>query len=318
MPRTRLNLFLALLLCAGPAAAQTVSFKLTPPAKKPFLAEPFRLRFELTYPAGYEVRPDTSALAGGVFELLGTRRVSSKTTAAERTDVFDLDVSAFDTGVSTFPETSWLLAGGVELKEAKAPALPIEIMPVFDPKTEPEGIKDIRPPFGFTPWVLLLAGLLAAGLAAWFLYRRYAAGRPRQAGTAAPDTRSPYEKAAGALTELAASPLWREGRIKEFYIRLAGIFRGYLDGQFAIKAELLTTNDITRDLRKTGADIGTVVKTRELLEKADLVKFARLKPEETERDSDVAALKELLAGFNLREEEKRARAAAAPGEAGRR
>ena len=291
------KLLIALCLCAGAAScphllAQEVSFKISPPEKKPFLAEPFQLRFEISAPDGYELRPDTASFPAGVFELLGVRAVSSRTDGGRRTAAFDLRVSAFDIGISSFPETVWLLSRGEELKEAKGPELPIEILPVFDPKTEPEGIKDIRPPFGFTPWPYLLAGLLAAGLAA-------------------ADTRSPYEKAAGALAELAASPLWLEGRIKEFYSRLSGILRDYLDAQLGVKAELMTTGAIARELRAAGAEITAVLKTRALLEKSDLVKFAKLKPQETERDSDLLAMKELLADLNRREEEKRAAAAPA-------
>jgi len=73
----------------------------------------------------------------------------------------------------------------------------------------------------------------------------------------------------------------------------------------------MTTGAIARELRAAGAEITAVLKTRALLEKSDLVKFAKLKPQETERDSDLLAMKELLADLNRREEEKRAAAAPA-------
>jgi len=314
-----LTLAAALLLPAGRAAAQTVSFKLTPPAEKPKLAAAFPLRLELTCPAEYTVKPDTSAFSNDVFELLKIKKVSSKTTGALKTETFDLEVSAFGIGVSTFPETVWLLSTGAELKEARSPVVPIEIMPFFDSKKEPEGIRDIHPPFKFIPWAWILAALTAALLAARYIYRRYMA-RAGAAGTgaagAAPDLRSPYEKAAAALAELCASGMWEEGKIKEFYSRLSDIFRNYMDAQFGIKAELMTTNDITRELRGTGADIKTVIKTRELLENADLVKFAKFKPGEKERDAAVSSLKDLLVFFTQQEENRRALAAQPkPGEA---
>jgi len=313
-----LALAAALLLPAGRTAAQTtVSFKLTPPAAQPRLAETFPLRLELTCPAEYTVRPDTSAFSNDVFELLEIKKISSKTAGALKTETFELAVSAFAIGVSTFPETAWLLAAGAELKEAKSPAFPLEILPFFDAKKEPEGIRDILPPFKFIPWLGLLAAFAAAALAAWFIYRRYKT-RAEAAGAAttdAPDLRSPYEKAADALARLSGSGLWEEGKIKEFYSRLSDIFRNYLDGQFGIKAELMTTNDITRELRGTGADIKTVIKARELLENSDLVKFAKFKPGEKERDSAVSSLKDLLIFFTQRDENKHALAAAPkPGE----
>jgi hypothetical protein len=303
-----LLLILLPLLPSGRAAAQTVSFKLTPSIAKPRLAEPFTLRFQLTYPADYTVRPDTSAFLNDVFELLKIKEASSSTAGAVKTDTFELEAAAFDIGVSTFPETAWLLTKGSELKEAKSPAFQLEILPAFDAKAgAPAEIRDIRPPFKFVPWTALLACLLAAALASWFLYRRYKAMvTSANAGSGnEPDTRTPYQKASDSLAELAASNLWAESRIKEFYSRLSDIFRSYLDEQFAIKAELLTTNGITRELRRTGAEIKTVVKARELLENSDLVKFAKFKPGETERDASVASLKDLLLSFDRSKEANR-------------
>jgi len=296
-----------------PAAAgtHTISFKLTPPQSKPKLAEPFTLRLELTGPADYSVRPDTSAFSDEVFELLKIKKLSSKTSGALKTETFDLDVTAFDIGVSTFPETAWLLAKGTELEEAKSAPFALEILPLFDSAKDRTGIKDIRPPFKFIPWLWLLAGLLAVIAAAWLIYRwkKARSAAASASSGAAPDLRSPYQKASDAIAELTASDIWREGRIKEFYSRLSDIFRSYLDGQLGIKAELMTTNDITRELRRTGADIKTVIRSRELLENADLVKFARFKPDEKERDDAISSAKDLLIFFTQQEENKRAMAA---------
>ena len=297
-----------------PAAAgtQTVSFRLTPPAAKPKLAEPFTIRLELTGPADYSVRPDTSAFSDEVFELLKIEKISSKTNGALKTDTFDLDITAFGIGVSTFPETGWLLAKGTELEEAKSAPFALEILPLFDTAKERAGIRDIRPPFKFIPWLWLLAALLAAAAAAWLVYRwNKSRSAAAPASKAAPDLRSPYQKASDAIAELTASGIWQEGRIKEFYSRLSDIFRGYLDGQLGIKAELMTTNDITRELRRTGADIKTVIRSRELLENADLVKFAKFKPDEKERDEAVYAAKDLLIFFTQQEENRRTLAAQA-------
>ena len=314
MKRFLLTVLAALLLPAS-TGAQTVSFKLTPPAAAPKLAEPFTLRLEISLPADYSVKPDTSAFSNDVFELLKIKKISSKTTGPLTTDTFDLDIAAFNIGVSTFPETTWLLAKGTELKEAKSAPFALEILPLFDTKKEQTDIRDILPPFKFIPWLWLLAGLLVAALAAWLIYRRNKAGLTAAfSAEAAPDLRSPYQKAADALAELSASGIWEEGKIKEFYSRLSDIFRNYLDAQFAVKAELMTTNDITRELRRTGADIKTVIRTRELLENADLVKFAKFKPGEKERDAAVLSLKDLLAVFTRQEENRRAPARPAAGE----
>lgn len=313
LPCAVILFFLTLpLLSPAGALAQTVSFKVLPPAAKPKLAEPFKLRMELSFPDGYEAALDTASFRNDVFELLKIEKASSGSSGGLKTETFDLKVSAFETGVSTFPATTWLLRKGTETREASSPAFQLDIQPLFDEKSAPGDIRDIRPPFRFIPWLWLTAGLLAAAAAGWFLYRRFAARRkgPGLSGAAA-DTRSPYKKACDSVDELISSSLWQEGRFKEFYSRLTDIFRSYLDAQFGIEAERLTTGGITKELRGTGADIKTLVRTRELLEKADLAKFARFKPGKDDEAADVSSLRELLKFYSEKAEEKEKAAAAA-------
>jgi len=310
IPRVfRLLPLAALLAHASPAQTQTVSFRVLPPAEKPRLAEPFRLRVELTCPGDYEVSPDTASFRNEVFALMSVKKASSRTDGGLKTEVFDLRSAAFDTGVSTFPETTWRLKKDGELKEAVSPSFELEVLPLFDEKSEAGDIRDIRPPFSFFPWPWLLAALLAAALAGWLIYRRRAA-REAAPETAPPDTRSPYQKASEALEALAAAGLWEKGQVKEFYSALTGILRTYLDDEFAIKAEFMTTGRLTRELRTTGADIRAVVRTRELLERSDLAKFARFRPDDAARDADIASLRDLLLSYAQRADEKKALAAA--------
>ena len=304
-------LFLCLLFAAaGPAAAEEVSFKISLSRAKPKLAEKFTLRLELSCPADYDVKPDTSAFQDDVFELTDIKRLKPAVSGALKTEAFQLEAIAFNLGVSTFPETTWLLAKGADVKQASSPPFTVEILPVFDSKKDKEGIKDIYPPFSFIPWLWVILGALAAALVAYLIYRKLDKPAGKGPGAAAgPDNRTPYQRACDDIEKLLRSGLWEEGKIKEFYSGLSDIFRGYLDAEFDIKAELMTTNNITRDLRKTGADIKTVVKTRELLENSDLVKFARFRPGEDDRDAAVASLKELLIFFTNQKENAAAGAA---------
>lgn len=306
----------ALLLAFAPAAAhcEAVSFKIGLSEAKPGLAEPFTLKFELSCPADYEVGPDTASFRNDVFEVTRIKKLKPGPAAGGvKTEIFELEVSAFNIGVSTFPATDWLLTRGAETRTASSPAFPIDVRPLFDSKKEEgQGIRPIYPPYRFPPWLWIILGALAAAAAAYFLYkwlgRRSAAGLA--AAAAAADTRTPYQKASDALDKLVNSGLWDEGKVKEFYSGLSDIFRNYLYAEFAIAAELMTTNMITRDLKKTGADIKTVIKTREFLESADLVKFAKFRPGEGDRDSTVRALRELLTAFAAQKHAAEAAAAA--------
>ena len=301
--RRLLALSAALLALCAPAlpAQETVSFKMFPPASPPRLADVFKLKVEASYPAKYELALDTASFDGQDFGLAGLAAAKPAGGGDTRTRAFELRVQAFTLGVSTFPELSWKLTGAGAPEEARSPSFQIEIKPAF--KTgQNEGIRDIYPPFKYIPWLWLLAGavLLAAAVRALL---RLLSRRAAAAALAWRDPRSPYARAADRLKAVSASGLLPAGKIKEYYIGLTSVLRLYLQEEFSIEADTMTTSDLARELKRTGAPLDSTLQAREFLQKADLVKFARLKPEEAGRDSE--RLKDILAAFNAAAEKAR-------------
>lgn len=285
--------FLAFLVAVQTAGAQTVSFKITPPSKKPKLAEPFKLRFEAFCAGNYVIKVDTASIDSEFFEILKIKKLSSKESGGASAAEFEFEAEAFIIGVSTFPEITFQLLGAKGALEAKSPSFALEIDPLFEKaKTgQPVEIKDIYPPLKFIPWFWLITAFLAL-CAGVFLYARRK--KPAAAGAAetGKDLRTPYRRAIDSLEALAASGLWEEGKIKDFYISFSSIFRLYIKEQFAIDALLMTTAGLSKELKKTGAAVQALIKSRELLERSDLVKFAKFKPQQ--KDSDLAALRQIL------------------------
>lgn len=305
---------LALLLACAPAAAEeTVSFKLTPPAAGVKLAEPFTVKVEASYPARYSIKPDTATAGNEEFEILSFTRLNSAAAGALKTDVFEIAAKPFALGQSTFPAVTWeLFAAGAEPAAAKSPPVLIEILPLF--KDAEEGIRDIYPPYRYFPWLWLLAGLLAAALAVHLfrkLRRKGAAGAG--AYSSWKDARTAYQRARERLERLSASPLAAAGRMRELYTGYTAVLRFYLGEEFGLDAELMTTSQLARELKTTGADLKTALRAREFLEKADLVKFAKMQPPDAAADS--AALLELLGEFARAADAARAKAAQAAAEA---
>lgn len=309
MKKTAVFLLAALALAPVYAGAgEAVSFKITPPAGKPRLAEVFKLRVEVSFPEKYTIRPDTASLEGQDFSLLSFAGSGGRADGGLKTETFELRAQAFSLGVSTFPELSWTLYGpGAGGASAKSPSFTLEILPAFQSKPG-EDIRDIYQPFRYVPWLWLLAGALAAaaGLA---LYLRRWRGSAGQTAAAWSDPRTPYQRAKDRLGGLERSGLAAAGRLKEYYIGLTAVLRFYLAEEFSINAELMTTSDLARELKRTGADIKTTLRSREFLQKADLVKFARLKPEDA--GADETALEEIMSELNRAAEAARAAAVAA-------
>lgn len=305
---------LALLLACAPAAAEeTVSFKLTPPASGVKLAEPFKVKVEASYPARYSIKPDTATAGNEEFEVLSFTRLNSAAAGALKTDTFEIAAKPFALGQSTFPAVTWeLYAEGAPPAAAKSPPFLVEIQPLF--KDAEDGIRDIYPPYRYIPWLWILAGLLAAALAV-HLYRRLRRKGPGAAGAYSDwkDARTPYQRARERLERLSASPLAAAGRMRELYTGFTAVLRLYLGEEFGLDAELMTTSDLARELKTTGADLKTTLKAREFLEKADLVKFAKMQPPDHAADS--ALLLELLGEFARAADAARAKAAQAAAEA---
>lgn len=302
-------------LFAGAAGAEdAVSFKLTPPAGKTHLAEVFELGVQATFPEKYSIRPDTSSLDGSDFSLISFTKKGESASGGMKTSDFELKAQAFGLGVSTFPAVAWALytaPGGAAEAEAKSPPFAMQVLPLFEDKPGDKGIRDIYQPYRYPPWLWILAGALLAAAAAWQVWRSMRRNRAGAltGGAAWADARTAYQRARTRLDAVEKAGFPGAGRMKEYYIGLTAILRFYLAEEFSINAELMTTSDLSRELKNIPSDLKTKLAAKEFLQKADLVKFARLKPEDAA--AEARTLDGILMEFTRAAENARAAAARA-------
>jgi hypothetical protein len=77
--------------------------------------------------------------------------------------------------------------------------------------------------------------------------------------------------------------LWQKGEAKKYYTRLTEIIRQYLENRFQVYSLELTTSETLEALVKTGFKKNeSYNKLKSVLTGADLVKFAKYKPEPIE------------------------------------
>lgn len=125
-------------------------------------------------------------------------------------------------------------------------------------------------------WVILLAIVaVAAGVAAYIIYRK---GGISQILVSEPEPVPPYEKAMSQLQILRTRQLCEKGREKEYYTELTEILRQYLEGRFGINAMEMTTSQIKRAVYATVPEKAATSMMSEILEMADYVKFAKMRP----------------------------------------
>ncbi len=195
---------------------------------------------------------------------------------------YQLPVQVFDSGVYRLPE--FVYASGRDTARSKE--LLLSVVPVnvtandsISPLTdvvdaENPSVFDKVPDPIYNYWWAFLLGILiiAAGVYAWFKYKKD--------GTILPSKPEipPYEQAISALRQLKAKKLWESGRDKDYYTELTDILRRYLDRRFGIKAMEMTSSEILSHLADLGNRDVPRDKIRDILDMADFVKFAMVRP----------------------------------------
>lgn len=125
----------------------------------------------------------------------------------------------------------------------------------------------------FVVWIILGAALIAVIITLIVLYKKN--------GTIIP-VRSkpidPYEAAMSELNTLRQRKLAENGQEKEFYTALVDILRKYLERRFAINAMEMSSTQILSTLRANPETRDNQPRIKQILEIADFVKFANVRP----------------------------------------
>jgi hypothetical protein len=249
---------------AGNAAAADVSWTVAGDTSA-LVGSEARIVYRPTVtPVGTKLEPDVLASATTSFAIVKA--------AAGKDGEWTWTVLPLDEGALRFV-ARWKLDG----KEAAAP--PVALAARTPPVPRDADVADIKGPLAarraLWPWLLAAA----LGAAAWEAWRRWkarpaAAGEPQPAEPPLP----PDQAAENALAALAAEGVWERGEHAAYYLRLTEILRVYLEGRYGEPATAMTSVEVARLVKSRLPDLKAAGIVRELLQRADLVKFARIKP----------------------------------------
>jgi hypothetical protein len=133
------------------------------------------------------------------------------------------------------------------------------------------------------PWVIV--AMLAMAFA-WLLIRFVNKHKGKKKEVTEPVNIEPaHVLAFRELEKLRDEQLWQNGETKKYYTRLTAIIRQYLENRFRVFSLELTTSETLQALVKTGFKKGEPYnKLKSVLTGADLVKFAKYRPEPYEND----------------------------------
>lgn len=133
------------------------------------------------------------------------------------------------------------------------------------------------------PWVLLAAVVAALIWGIIKLIKRFMRSKKGPEQIINPDPA--HIIAFRELEKLKEEQLWQKGEVKLYYSRLTEILRQYLENRFGVFSLEMTTSETLEALVKTGFKKDELYASlKSILNGADLVKFAKYKPEPSENE----------------------------------
>jgi len=192
----------------------------------------------------------------------------------------NLSIQLFDTGDFVLPQLPFVSSEGDtfytdSLNISFVPVLLDTTNVVFDIK----GPEDV--PFNFSEAKPIVYGsfiILVLILLIYYLIQKIKIKKGVIEEEIAPSIPCEIE-ALEALKNLESRGLCEMGEIKNHYVQLTEILRCYFDRQFEIETIESTTDEIVERLKEKNIDSSLLIDVTQLLEEADLVKFAKSNPD---------------------------------------
>ncbi|MCM5662090.1 BatD family protein [Galbibacter mesophilus] len=208
-------------------------------------------------------------------------------------------LTQFDSGSYTLPRQQVMINN----KPYFTDSLKIEVNTVVVDTTKQKmydikALAEVEKPMGDW-WKWLLGGLLVAalvgGLLYWFVFRKKPLTEEEKIALL-----PPYDRALAELKRLDESKYLIQSEYKEYYSELTNIVRSYLEEDVHISAlesttdELITKMEMLRDSGSLKIDDDTIKQFKNVLQTADLVKFAKSTPENSVIDRDRKTIEQIV------------------------
>ncbi len=251
----------------------------------PRLSDLVDIEIEVQAPPEFSIKPPVFGQALGDFIVRHYTEKKTKPTPDKNTRTFHYQVEAASAGTHLIRAIAIEYSDPNQGPRPSESPLRIESEPIEVNVTSmlEQGVPDLAdlespvPPmslgnnYSWLAWTLLPVAMMAAALV--WLYRRRTQMPPPV------PTRPPSEIAQSALAALLAENLIEAGRFQEFYLRLTGIVRTYIEGTTGVRAPEQTTEEFLRALHcQQLFPPEPSIHLQQFLQAADMVKYAGQQP----------------------------------------
>jgi len=288
----------ALLMVAARARADApVHATLTADRAELTVGDPVQITLEVTHPDDYQVIIPPLDPQWGAFEV----RNQSQATTADNQDGTEttrqqIEVTAFNLGDLETPGLPLTVSDGAgQITEVLVAPISLSVIPTL--AEDDNELRDIKPQAALevpATWPWLVAGLLVAlvvGAGGYWVYRRRR-GQPLFAPSR--DNRPPWQVALDELTRIEGLGLVEQRRLKEHYTLVTDALRAYLEKQFNLCVFEHTTSEIKPVLGQSDLAPEHTRRLLELFTESDLVKFAKLTPDDGTAQQLVVEARQLV------------------------
>lgn len=171
----------------------------------------------------------------------------------------------------------------------------LEVAPIKPILTEARNLSD------YLIFIYILGAILFMSIAYWLFNKWNTSKKNAQMEPAVEQVAIPaHEKAIKALQQLRREELWQKGEIKEYQSRLTFIIREYLENRYDVHALESTTDEIVKNLSSSELEMNDINALKRILQVADLVKFAKARPDESVHDTFMNEAEEFVQRTQVR------------------
>ncbi len=276
-------------LCVLPLRAARVSVDAQLDSMQMLIGCQNRYRLTVTVPEESQVEIPViyaDTLVKGVEILSRSGPDSAQIGNGRKQYTLDYLLTSFDQDLYYLPPVTVKADG----EEYESNYLSLKVM-TYQVDTTSMQIFDVKPilkaPFVILdwlwPWGLIpLVGCLAC--VAVLLISRFRRKQEEESVSDPELLLPPHVAAIQALDAIREAKIWQQGRYKDFYTQLTDVLRRYISRRFGISAMEMTSDEVLDLLRREPEAKPVYREMCQILQLADLVKFAKMNPLPDEND----------------------------------